>query len=348
MQLTPIEMYVKKYRPNSSFDKHQQAVFKKMVQLQKTTEIEINSKQNTQQGFYLYGDVGRGKTMMTKMYFNSSVLEKKIHMNFHTFIQLIKDTLNKTTNKHNSITNAIHTVIPDAKLLFLDEFYLSNSKADKFLYKIINSILNQNIVLLITSNTPPEYIALQSILNLIKQKMIICILQGERDYRSTFSSYNKTTYYLTKNTSIKKMHHIFKSIIKNNQYRKDTIISRGKKITASKYCNGIAWFFFQQLCCRKLDTVDHEVVAKKYKTIFLIDIPILTSKNQFDIKRFSTLIDKLYENRTRLICLAAAIPEELCDTEAQTLEFKRTISRLHAMQTKRYVFSGNSKKNQEQ
>lgn len=337
---TPIELYLSKHRPNSSFDQYQQNVFQKMILLQKMTEIEEEKKEEKKyMGIYIYGDVGRGKTMMARIYLNSSTLMKKLQINFHTFIQLIKDESCKKYKRYRNLKEIINKIIPDVKLLLLDEFYLTDSKIDKFLFKILNTIIEQGIVLLITSNVPPEQLSSQRIVDFIKKNIISCVLQGEKDYRSTFNAHNKTSYYLSSNTSLKKISNIFNALIKNKQYRKDNTISRGKKITAYKYCNGIAWFFFKQLCTRNLNEIDYDLLAKKYKTIFLINIPILSAKEQDQIKRLSVLIDKLYEHRTRVIFLADEQPEKLCQDPELEASFKRTVSRINAMTTRKYLFT---------
>lgn len=342
MQLMPIELYIKQHKPNASFDAHQQNVIDKMILLQQITEGQPSQTPSDPiyKGLYLYGDVGRGKTMMVKTYFNSSSLQAKAHFNFHTFVQLIKEELNKRRHKkYPSLSYAINKVIPGIELLFLDEFYLTDTKTDKFIYNILDTIIKQKIILLITSNIAPDDLGLQKTTDLINSSMIVCVLQGDTDYRSNLNAHSKTTYYLLQKTPVQKIYTIFKNIIKHKQYRKDNTVSRGKKITAYRYCDGVAWFFFKQLCARNLNTIDYEAIANKYKTIFLVDIPILTEKHQNETKRFSELVDKLYEHRTKLICLAEAPAEELCQGETQQQLFKRTVSRLNAMQTKKYALS---------
>ncbi len=302
------------------------------------------------QGLYLYGDVGKGKSMLMDLFFDSVAVASKRRVHFHEFMRDTQQRLNalrqdKSVKDPDPIPRLAREIAQESWLLCFDELQVTDIGDAMILGRLFQSLFENGVVLMITSNRPPDDLYKDGLqrdrflpfIALIKEKLDVLELAAERDYRLGRDR-DATVYYTPAGPAVEaKLRSQFLSLSGGKEGVKDTVYVLGRSLAVPRAYDGIAWFQFDELCRSALGPSDYLALASHYHTVMLSGIPLLSAEERDAAKRFITLIDALYEHNVHFICSAAAPPESLYPSGEGAFEFRRTASRLMEMQSPDYL-----------
>ena len=293
-------------------------------------------------GLYLWGGVGRGKSMLMDLFAQNlgDVPVRRVH--FHAFMQEIQAAMHtaRATGVDDPITPVAAEVISQVKVLAFDEMQITDITDAMIVGRLFEALFDAGVVIITTSNRLPEDLykhglnreAFLPFIDLIKDKMNLWELVSPTDYRQDRLS-GSQIYFTPSNAQA----HVAMDSVWNDltggPSEPLTLCVKGRDVILPQFRNGIARTGFFELCGKPLGPADYLAVAEAVKVLLIDDIPCLSRDNFNEAKRFVTLIDALYEARVRLICSAAASPEMLYLEGEGTFEFERTASRLREMQS---------------
>ena len=302
------------------------------------------------QGLYLYGDVGKGKSMLMDLFFDSVPVASKRRVHFHEFMRDVQQRLHtlrqdKSIKEADPIPQLARDVAHENWLLCFDELQVTDIGDAMILGRLFQGLLDNGVVLMITSNRPPDDLYKDGLqrdrftpfIGLIKEKLDVLELAAERDYRLGRDR-DATVYYAPASSATEAtLRSQFLSLNDGKSPVADTVYVLGRTLNAPRSGAGIVWFTFDELCRSALGPSDYLALASNYHTLMLSGIPLLGPDERDAAKRFVTLIDALYEHNVHFICSAAAPPDGLYPTGDGAFEFKRTVSRLMEMQSAAYL-----------
>ena len=330
-----------------------QAVYDSLLQ-QGTTNNSLNKllskiglgKTYRTTGIYLWGDVGRGKTWLMNLFFDSLPFEQKIRIHFHHFMLEVHRRLDKLSRQQDAKKkNPLQIIAADFasqyRVLCLDEFIVTNIVDAMLLHGLLKALDAQGVTLVMTSNRKPDDLYLNGLqrerflpaIELIRQITKVVHLNGGVDHRSVLSSQQAT--HVDESEIIKleeKMHELAGDTIKHGHIL--TICNRPIQTIACG--DGVAWFDFEILCNSPRATQDYIQLAEQFHTLLLSGIPVMDENMDDKARRFIYLIDTLYTRGTKLIISAAASPEQLYTGEMLKFAYRRTLSRLVEMRSDDY------------
>jgi cell division protein ZapE len=216
--------------------------------------------------------------------------------------------------------------------------------------RLFEALFEAGVVIVATSNRPPRDLYKDGLqrelfvpfIKLIEQKLDVLHLEAARDYR--LESMRMMDVYLTPvgPDSEARLEAYFRKLTRGAEVGPETLMVHGRRLEVPRASDDIAYMSFEELCARPLGAADYLSLAQKYDVLVLSGIPPLEPENRNEAKRFVTLIDALYEHRTKLICSAAKPAEQLYPVGDGAFEFERTVSRLHEMRSEAYIGSEHS------
>ena len=289
--------------------------------------------------FYLFGGVGVGKTMILNfIYDNIRIPKKRFH--FNEFMINFHNYHHQNRNKENLITSFVKN-LKKYKLIYLDEFQVTNIVDAMILGKLFETIFKEGIKIIVTSNTKIDDLYIDglqrdqflSFISILKKNSIHKELSLENDYRKLSSNRYKRTFYPTNEKNLFLLNQLFRKLTKK---KKKTIIKlniKGRVIKISNFFVGFARFHFNELCDANTGAEDYLAIAKNCTFIVIENIPKFNNENSNQQNRFITLIDILYEKRIPLLISTASTFINLGSSSILKEPFKRTISRLYELTT---------------
>ena len=323
--------------------------YEEIVKLYDTSlvsKILINNLNHSSvKGIYLCGDVGRGKTMLMDIFYESLPIKNKLRLHFHSFMIMIHKELNRLKSKKNPLGLVAKDISKKAKIICLDEFSISDIADAMILGNLLKELFHRGVTLILTSNTEPDKLYLNGLqrerflpaINLIKKNTNIFFLNSNNDYRLSFlEKADIYQYPITEDNNIK-IKNYFNMMAANKIENKSYININNRKINTIKISDSIIWFNFDDICSSPRNKNDYIEIIKYYKTVIITNIPVLTLDHENQARRFITLIDEFYDRKVKMIFLAAAAIDNLYSGKKLAFEFKRTISRLKEMQSYEYL-----------
>lgn len=305
------------------------------------------------QGLYLYGGVGRGKSMLMDLFFHSAPVERKRRVHFHQFMQEVHARLKdlrqgKDQGKGQGgdpIPPLAATFANEAWLLCFDEFQVQDITDAMILSRLFEMLFRSGVVVVVTSNRPPRDLYKDGLqrelflpfIDLVEEKLDILELDGRIDHR--LESIRTMKVYLDSGSpaSNRELEKCFLRLTNGNIGSPDFIAVQGRQVEIPRAFAGVAFAHFSELCERPLGAADYLAIAKRYHTLMVAGIPKLGPEKRNEAKRLVTLIDALYEHKVNLICTAETVPEDLYSSGDGAFEFKRTVSRLTEMGSEKYL-----------
>ncbi|WP_172297534.1 cell division protein ZapE [Pseudoruegeria sp. HB172150] len=292
-------------------------------------------------GLYLWGGVGRGKSMLMDLFFGAVPTDAKRRVHFHAFMQEIHSGMHEARKKgvDDALKPVAEKVAADVRLLCFDEMQITDITDAMIVGRLFEILFADGVVVVTTSNRVPDDLYKDGLnralflpfIELIKQRMVVHHLQSPTDYRQDRLA-GSNVYFHPANTDARKAIDALWIDLTGGDWGPLTLMVKGREVVLSGYRNGVARAEFWELCGRPLGPADYLAVAEAVRVLILEDIPVLGRHNFNEAKRFVTLIDALYEAKVRLIASAADLPEQLYVEGEGTFEFERTASRLREMQ----------------
>jgi cell division protein ZapE len=301
------------------------------------------------QGLYIFGGVGRGKSMLMDLFFASAPVEQKRRVHFHEFMLEVHDSLHRQRqergNEGDVLAPLAERIAGESWLLCFDEFQVSNIADAMLLGRLFAALLDLGVVVVTTSNIAPDDLyqgGLQRerflpFIDLLKERLDILELDGVVDYRRNRIK-GMTVYHQPLGAAADAALAVaFAQLTDGAADGATTLTVQGRPLAVPQAAKGVARFRFAELCERALGAADYIAIATHFHTVIVADIPVMTPDQRNEARRFMTLIDAFYEHKTNLICAAADAPDRLYAAGDGAREFRRTASRLIEMQSTAYL-----------
>ncbi len=296
-------------------------------------------------GLYLWGGVGRGKSMMMDLFVESleEVPNRRVH--FHAFMQEIHADMHEVrkTGVDDAIAPVAQKVAASVRLLAFDEMQISDITDAMIVGRLFEALFADGVVIVTTSNRHPDELYKNGLnrqlflpfIDLLKDRMVVHELRSPTDYRQNRLS-GSEVYFSPADKSAREQIQAIWEDLSGGASQPLTLHVKGREVVVPAFRNGVARATFFDLCGRPLGPADYLALADAVRVLILEDVPSLSRSNFNEAKRFVTLVDALYEAKVRLICSAAAQPEMLYIEGEGTFEFERTASRLREMQSEEW------------
>ncbi len=293
-------------------------------------------------GLYVFGGVGRGKSMLMDLFFEGAPVRPKRRVHFHAFMQEIQVGIQiaRESNVQDPIRTVADEVAEGATLLCFDEFQVTDIADAMILGRLFEALFARGVVVVATSNRPPDDLYKDGLnrqvflpfIAMLKERLDVHELEAEADYRQGREEGEAVYFSPLGPDSVAAMEAAWDVETGGEAGAPLTISIRGRRLVIPRTAEEVGRASFADLCEQPLGPADYLAVAEQFGTFFLDDIPLLSRARNNEAKRFVTLIDTFYEARIRLFCSAAAEPEELYTEGEGAFEFERTASRLAEMQ----------------
>jgi cell division protein ZapE len=301
------------------------------------------------QGLYIFGGVGRGKSMLMDMFFAAAPLEPKRRVHFHAFMLDVHDSLHRQRQERSAEGDVLATlagrIVAESALLCFDEFQVGNIADAMLLGRLFAALFDLGVVVVATSNVAPDDLyqgGLQRerflpFIDLLKERLDILELDGVTDYRRNRIK-GMTVYHQPLGAAAESaLARAFAQLTDSAAGAPTTLVVQGRTIAVPQAAKGVACFGFAELCERPLGAADYIAIATHFHTVIVDGVPRMSPQQRNEARRFMTLIDALYEHKTNLICAAADVPDRLYASGDGSREFRRTASRLLEMQSVDYL-----------
>ena len=302
-------------------------------------------------GVYIYGDVGRGKSMLMDMFFDAAPVTPKRRVHHHHFMQEAHGEINRAlvngqeTGGDGGLVRYAQRLAEGARLLCVDDFHVTDIGDAMVLGPLFTALIGAGVIVVMTSNRAPDSLYENGInrarflpfIELVKARLELVALDGPTDYRTRFISRSRLYHSPLSTVATAELERMFRHLSDGIPPEPESFAVQGRTLSIARTARGVAMASFEELCARPLGPADYIALQAAFHTVILSDIPRMGPDMRNEAKRFVTLIDVLYEHRVNLICSAAAEPEALYSEGAGAFEFARTTSRLNEMQSPGYI-----------
>ena len=297
-------------------------------------------------GLYLWGGVGRGKTYLMDMFYDSLPFRKKLRMHFHHFMQRVHHERKLHKDCADPLVPVAKKLAAQARVLCFDEFVVNDVADAVILVKLLKVLFEQGVSLVATSNVEPVNLykgglqrdLFMPAIDLLYQHTQVINLDSGIDYRLRFLNKAETYFYPLDDTAEQGMHHNFAHLAGTTQTPTSGQIEvESRKLNFIGRNDGVIWFDFAELCDGPRSQNDYIELASVFHSILVSNVPIMTKLQDDQARRFINLIDVLYDHNANLIICAQAPAYELYQGTRVAFEFKRTVSRLQEMQSHDYL-----------
>lgn len=299
-------------------------------------------RQQDIKGLYIYGGVGRGKSMLMDLFYDVSPVEKKRRVHFHAFMQEVHDGICVARAKYTKdpVEPVAEAIADSATLLCFDEMQISDITDAMLVGRLFEKLFARGVVIVTTSNRHPDDLYKDGLnralfvpfIELMKEHLEVYHLQSGTDHRRDRIREVRVYHTPLGAKATTEMDHAW-DVLAGEPGGPLVLHIKGRDVTLPAFHNCVARASFTDLCAQPLGARDYLAIAEEVEVLLLDDIPKLSRANNNEAKRFVTLIDTLYEAKVRLICSAADVPERLYEAGAGAFEFERTVSRLEEMQS---------------
>ncbi len=307
-------------------------------------------------GLYIYGDVGRGKSMLMDLFYDTAPVDPKRRVHFHEFMQEVHSDVHDWRQRHkrgevkgdDPIAPVAEKIAAGASLLCFDEFQVTDITDAMILSRLFSVLFEQGVVVVSTSNRAPDTLYENGLnralflpfIGMLKERLDILELEGETDYRLERMAGAPVYYTPVTGQNADLLQAAWERLTDTPQGRSLELALKGRSISVPQAARGVARFSFEDLCEKPLGPADYLKIATTFHTVMVDGIPVMTADKRNEAKRFVTLIDALYEKKVKLIASAEAEPSDLYQEGHGSFEFARTASRMIEMQSQDYLATG--------
>ena len=310
----------------------------------------VLNKGRRPRGLYLWGPVGRGKSLLLDLFFESAEIKPKRRVHFHEFMRTQHDFMRRARAAQQSgqdelIARAARAVAAQARLLCFDEVQVTDIADAMILGRLFEQLFALDVVIVATSNRAPDDLYKNGInrqlfmpfIALLKENLSILHLDGPHDYRLAHLQAAPVYYAPLGPASDDAMNAAWLRLTHGAAPMPVALEVNGRALQVERQAAGVARFTFEELCARPLGPSDFLEIAERFHTLLLENVPRMSGAMREEAARFRTLIDALYEAKAKLIMSAEAQPFELYTMGDQSFEFERTASRLMEMRSNAYL-----------
>ena len=298
---------------------------------------KLFSKKYSKKGFYLYGDVGVGKTMILNFFFDR-LKEKKLRLHFNEFMLNFHDFVYEK-KEENIINHFIKDLKLKASLIYLDEFQVTNIADAMILGKLFDQIFKEDIKIIVTSNIKISELykdglqrdQFKPFIKIMEQMSIECKLKIDDDYRKSNNNQKQRFFYPLNQETNFKINKFFRTITKDKKHTLKKINVKDRDFKIESFYEGVVRFNFNELCDQNLGAKDYLEIIKNCKFIVIDQIPQFNDTNSNQQQRFITLIDVIYDKNIPISVTSNKSLNKFTSSRLLEKPFKRTISRLYEL-----------------
>ena len=322
-------------------------------------------------GLYMWGGVGRGKSMLMDWFFDLVPQDQKKRVHFHAFMidvhkrigawRKLDKTARRAHENHvrgagdDPIAPTAKGIAREANILCFDEFHVTNIADAMILARLFGALWERGVVVVATSNREPEGLyknglnrpLFEPFIDLMQKHMLIHEFAGETDHRLRQLKKAPVYYSPLGAEADAGLQTAWRRLTGNTKPGPTVLSVQGREIVLNRTASGTVWTGFNRLCGEALGPADYLELAHNFQTVILENVPKMGKDKRNEAKRFTTLVDALYETKTKLIMSAEVQPEELYIAGTESFEFERTASRLFEMQSEAYLGAKRDWSNQE-
>lgn len=311
---------------------------------------------NAPRGLYMWGGVGRGKSMMMDLFYDCVAVTPKRRVHFHEFMLEVHDRLRieRAAEKGDPIAPVVEDLAASARLLCFDEMVVNNMADAAILSRLFTGLIEKGVTVVTTSNRPPSDLYKDGLnrqlflpfIALIETRLDVLPLNGATDYRLERLGGFPTWYVPNGPAATEALSRAFFRLtdfpVEDRAHvpSEQIPVQGGRTLRVPKSIKGVGVFSFAKLCGDARGVADYLAIARRYHTVILVGIPVLGQEKRNEAARFKLLIDALYEHRVKLLAAADAEPVSLYPSGDGAFEFERTVSRLMEMQSADYLAAG--------
>lgn len=295
-------------------------------------------------GLYLWGGVGRGKTWMMDLFYETLPFENKLRIHFHRFMARIHDGLRERGALSDPLQDIAREWAGDFRVLCLDEFFVSDIADAMLLAGLLRGLFEGGVTLVTTSNIPPDELYQDGLqrarflpaIDLLHTRLDVIAVGGEKDYRLRKLERSELYTFPLNAATDQLMESNFERMAGGSALPL-RIRVHGRELQARRRSDDLIWFDFYELCEQPRSTLDYIHLAHTFNTLLLSNVPIMTDETRDEARRFINLIDEFYDRNVKLLISAAVPIDELYQGKRLAFEFERTRSRLIEMQSRDYL-----------
>lgn len=307
-------------------------------------------------GVYLWGGVGRGKSMLMDMFFQAVDGPRKRRVHFHEFMLEVHERLHAERRGEvpDPVIPVADAIADKVRLLAFDEIVVTNPADAMILSRLFTRLLAHDVTVVATSNRAPDQLYLNGLsrdlflpfIALLEERLDVIALDGPTDYRLQRLGGFPTWYVPNGRAATEALSRAFFRLTdfpvedRDHVPAEDIPVQGGRTLHVPKSLKGVAVFSFRRLCGEARGAADYLAIARRYHTVILVGVPLLTPDRRNEAARFKTLVDALYEHGVKLLAAADAEPDALCPQGDEAFEFQRTASRLMEMRSADYLAKG--------
>jgi cell division protein ZapE len=310
---------------------------------------DLAAPEGTPEGLYLVGAVGRGKSMLMDLFFETAEVARKRRIHFHAFMQEAHARIHAWRGANPGADDPIpplaDRIAGEASLLCFDEFQVHDITDAMILGRLFEALFARGVVMVATSNTAPQDLfkgkpgrdAFLPFIALIQSRVEVFYLESAQDYRRERIRGLPTWHHPVNGRSERALDAAFEELTGSRQGEPASLLVLGRTVPVGEAARGVVRTSFDDLCGRPLGAADYLALATHFHTLVLDGIPRLGPENFDRARRFITLVDALYEHRCKLVASAEAGPDQLYEQGENAAMFERTASRLTEMQSQEYL-----------
>jgi cell division protein ZapE len=295
-------------------------------------------------GVYMHGGVGRGKSFLMDCFYNAVPLKRKTRLHFHEFMREVHRELRDLQGTVNPLDELGRRMALRYKLICFDEFHVAEITDAMILYRLLSALFDNGVGFVTTSNFAPDELypngmhrdRILPAIELLKANLEVLSVDNGTDYRSITLEKLKLYHMPLGQAADAAMTDAFERLAEARD--EDPVLHiESRQIRARRKAGGVVWFDFKTLCGGPRSQNDYLEMASQFHTVLLSDVPHMPVRMASEARRFTWLVDVLYDRRVKLIMSAAVPPEALYTEGPLAHEFPRTISRLNEMQSTQYL-----------
>ncbi|MBM3490658.1 MAG: AFG1 family ATPase [Alphaproteobacteria bacterium] len=314
--------------------------------------LRLRRREPPPEGLYIYGDVGRGKSMLMDLFFATAPVTRKRRAHFHAFMAEVHERLNRFRHTaeaerqgNDPIPAVARELAETAWLLFFDEFEVRDIADAMLVGRLFEQLFQLGVVVVATSNRAPDQLyegglnrqLFLPFIQQLKQQLDVLHLDGQLDHRMLLFRTLPVYHVPADEAAETALRRTFRGLTDRERGEPAELTVKGRILRVPEAAAGVARFGFAELCEQPLGALDYLALAQAFHTLIVSGIPVLGPESRNAARRLVLLIDVLYDHRLRFICSAAAPPAALYAQGEGAFEFQRTASRLTEMQTSDYL-----------
>jgi len=295
-------------------------------------------------GVYMWGGVGRGKSFLMDSFYAVVPLQRKTRLHFHEFMRGVHRELEEVKGTADPLDEVAQRTARRYRLICFDEFHVSDIADAMILHRLLQQLFNLGVGFVMTSNYPPDQLYPDGLhrdrvlpaIELLKERLEVIPINSGIDYRRRAME-RIESYLMPPGPHADALLQAAFEQVAEAEDDAPVMSIEGRRIKARRRAGGVVWFDFAVLCGGPRSQNDYLELAARFHTVILSNVPALSAGQASEARRFTWLVDVLYDHGVKLILSAAAPPEALYTAGALANEFQRTASRLIEMQTKSYL-----------